>query len=315
MSGELGSTAVGAEVDEAWREFEEALMTRLATLKNGVVAVFAVDVPEPEGGALPYVQIMCFDSDQLRCEVSSNYYLAPDYQLDSGRVAFIEELGFEIDVDEEHQPAGNHFLMTSQAEAPEVAKAVVAVFRNAFNVAQPTKLIETAGVASGFPAQRILEVSFRSRLDDPDAAQRLRKIHAGLAESEGLLSLTGPTALRERGRQPEVTLHYIELSDLPVDQIREDILEQYPVVAKLDDIDIAVHELSGDEADDFMTARILDEVKTKLKVLEDLFHEVGRHIDDLTGAYGLSLSQIATRIDQRVEHLEQFVAVPEDNGA
>lgn len=302
------------EVDKAWGQFEAMLAARLAALGNGVMVVFEVDVPERPGGAVPYVQLMCFDGDQLRCEVSSNYYLAPDYQLDSARVAIIEEHGFDTDVDEQNEPVGNHFLMSSQAEAAKVAGAVVAVLREVFTVAQPTELIEETGVLHGASNQRILRVSFRSRLDDPDAAQRLKRIHAGLVSNTSLLSLTGPTAL-EPGRQFEVTFHYIEVSDSPIDQIRTDILGRYPTVAKLGDIEIDVLELSAEQAADFMTTRTLEEVKTKLKLLEDLFHEVGDHIDDLMGVHGLSLPEIATRIDERVDHLEQFLAVPDDDGA
>lgn len=147
MAEDTDVTSFDAQVNGAWAEFEGALAAQIGRLRDGQILGIEVDVPEQQDGASPYVQVLAFDEDGVRCEVSSNYFLAQAYQLDELQDRLLQELaGFALDHDDAGEPDGNYYLMTTRDDAAAVADAAVQALRLGFNVLHPAMLSEQGGV-------------------------------------------------------------------------------------------------------------------------------------------------------------------------
>lgn len=136
-------TAFDVEVDRAWAEFERSLAVRIARLGEDEVLGFEVDVPEQKDGDSPYVQFLVFEEEGLRCEVSSNAYLAGAYRLGELEERVIGDFcGFALDRDDDGEPEGNFYLMTTRDDAAMVADSAVQALRLGFTVLHPAMLLE-----------------------------------------------------------------------------------------------------------------------------------------------------------------------------
>lgn len=137
-----GSTAL------AWSKFQARLADHVAEMEDDALLIVGAEssVDEDEGaGAAPYVQFCAFSEDQVRCEMSSNEYLAAKHRLDPVGVETLKGLGWSAptcDRDDEDPGEGsaNFYLDVDRSHADQLAVMTVTAFRDVFGVAHPVFL-------------------------------------------------------------------------------------------------------------------------------------------------------------------------------
>ncbi|PKW25723.1 T3SS (YopN, CesT) and YbjN peptide-binding chaperone 1 [Phycicoccus duodecadis] len=144
---------VDAEIEQAWAEFEASLSTRIAALEDGRSILVQTLGEEPDGAALPYVQLMSFaEGTARRCEVSSDDLLAPATRTGTRGAALYEELGFQAPSPDPEDDAPNWFLHADAEDHEALAHVVVQVLREAFEVLHPLLLAGMPAAPSGAEA-------------------------------------------------------------------------------------------------------------------------------------------------------------------
>ena len=80
----------------AWSVFRGRLADLVAAMEDDDLALVEAEssVNEKDEGAAPYVQFCAWGDDLVRCEVSSNAYLADEQQLDDEQAAALVALGW-----------------------------------------------------------------------------------------------------------------------------------------------------------------------------------------------------------------------------
>jgi len=149
-----GSTAL------AWSEFQARLADHVAEMEDDALLIVGAEssVDEDEGaGAAPYVQFCAFSEDQVRCEMSSNEYLAAKHRLDPVGVETLKGLGWSAptcDRDDEDPGEGsaNFYLDVDRSHADQLAVMTVTAFREVFGVAHPVFLSSDKLTDDGEPA-------------------------------------------------------------------------------------------------------------------------------------------------------------------
>lgn len=129
----------------AWSQFQARLADHLAAMtEDDVLIVEANSGRDDEAGASPYVQFVAGGGELIRCEVSSNEYLAPRYALDAAAAATLQSLGWSAPTSgEEGLPqsgSANFYLDSARSSADKLAVMAVQALRGVFGVAHPAFL-------------------------------------------------------------------------------------------------------------------------------------------------------------------------------
>lgn len=103
---------------------------------------------DPGDGAAPYVQFKAQEVDRVRCEVSSNTYLDPTYQLDEGTELVLTGLGWSAPMysqgEEPDSGSDNFHLVLERSYADRLAAMTVRAFRDVWSVPHPAFLTADA---------------------------------------------------------------------------------------------------------------------------------------------------------------------------
>ncbi len=101
-------------------------------------------VDENGEGCAPYVQCCAWGEDLVRCEVSSNEYLAAEHVLDQERTETLLGLGWSVPTyghgDEPDEGSANFYIDLERNHADRLAVMTVRAFRDVFGVAHPAFL-------------------------------------------------------------------------------------------------------------------------------------------------------------------------------
>ena len=158
--------------ERAWSRFQAKLADHLADLEDGEVLIVSAEsaVEDGERGSAPYVQFIGWGEASVRCEVSSNEYLAQEVQLDATASQQVTDLGWHdptTDKDDEDPGEGsaNYFLDADRSSADRLAVMSTRVLRDVFGVAHPAFL--TAGGSDG-AVDRDLGIPAGPSLAEPD---------------------------------------------------------------------------------------------------------------------------------------------------
>ena len=118
----------------AWSAFRGRLADHVAAMQDDEVALVEAETTVEEGagdeGAAPYVQFCAWGEDLVRCELTSNAYLAAAHPLDEDQVAALVELGWNPPTHGPEEEAGSgstNFYLDAEAPGsvtPEMAAAV-----------------------------------------------------------------------------------------------------------------------------------------------------------------------------------------------
>ncbi|QNN52356.1 T3SS (YopN, CesT) and YbjN peptide-binding chaperone 1 [Nocardioides mesophilus] len=133
--------------ERAWSRFRARLADHVAEMADDDVLVVSVDdsaVDEDGDGATPYVQFCGWGGTRVRCEVSSNAYLADELQLDRAGSESVLRLGWAAPTagrsDELDGGSANYFLDLDRAHADRLAVMTTQVLREVFAVPHPAFL-------------------------------------------------------------------------------------------------------------------------------------------------------------------------------
>lgn len=131
----------------AWSQFQARLADHVVAMTSDDVllieaySVAAADDP----GAAPYIQFAGWGDDRIRCEVSSNEYLAPRYALDAAATSTLQSLGWSAPShgrdDEGGSGSANFYLDSGRSAADKLAVMAVQALRGVFGVAHPAFLL------------------------------------------------------------------------------------------------------------------------------------------------------------------------------
>ena len=82
----------------AWSAFRGRLADHVAAMQDDDLILIEAEsaVGDEDEGAAPYVQFCAWGEDLVRCELSSNAYLAQAHQLDDEQVAALVALGWSL---------------------------------------------------------------------------------------------------------------------------------------------------------------------------------------------------------------------------
>ena len=127
-------------VDKAWRGFRRALADRIVGLEVGESFYVEVETPngEEEPGCAPYVQVIRFDEDGLRGEVSGNRYLRASSRLDKATRCRLVDLGWARP--DKQRDQYNFALEVAASGVDQLAVMAVTALREVFAVTHPAFL-------------------------------------------------------------------------------------------------------------------------------------------------------------------------------
>ena len=183
-----GVTFTGVELSEfagfdldrstarAWSKFQARLADHVVDMEDDDLLLVEAEssVDDEDEGAAPYVQFCAWDEDLVRCEVSSNEYLADEHRLDSVGVQILKALGWSgptVGRDDEDPGEGsaNFYIDVERSEADRLAVMTVRALREVFGVAHPVFLSAHNLADDGEPASSLgVPASQPSSEDDPD---------------------------------------------------------------------------------------------------------------------------------------------------
>lgn len=132
----------------AWSKFQARLADHVADMQDDdillVEAELAADEDEADGSA-PYVQFCAWGEEFVRCEVSSNDYLATEHLLDPAAVETLTALGWSAptcgrDDDDPGEESANFYLDVDRSHVDRLAVMTVKALRDVFGVAHPVFL-------------------------------------------------------------------------------------------------------------------------------------------------------------------------------
>lgn len=132
----------------AWSKFQARLADHVADMQDDdillVEAESAADEDEADGSA-PYVQFCAWGEEFVRCEVSSNDYLATEHLLDPAAVETLTALGWSAptcgrDDDDPGEESANFYLDVDRSHVDRLAVMTVKALRDVFGVAHPVFL-------------------------------------------------------------------------------------------------------------------------------------------------------------------------------
>ncbi len=130
----------------AWSAFRGRLADHVAAMQDDEVVLVEAESPVEDGdpGAAPYVQFCAWGEDLVRCELTSNAYLAAAHLLDEDQVAALVALGWNPPTHGPEEEAGsgstNFYLDAERIEADRLAVMTVRAFREVFGVPHPAFL-------------------------------------------------------------------------------------------------------------------------------------------------------------------------------
>ncbi|QWZ09247.1 hypothetical protein KRR39_05525 [Nocardioides panacis] len=144
--GEFAESELDRSTTLAWSAFRGRLADHVAAMQDDEVALVEAEssVGDADEGAAPYVQFCAWGEDLVRCELSSNAYLAEAHRLDVSQVAALVEMGWILPThgpdDEADSGSTNFHVDAERVEADRLAVMTVRAFREVFGVAHPAFL-------------------------------------------------------------------------------------------------------------------------------------------------------------------------------
>ena len=167
-----------------WSAFRGRLADHVAAMQDDDLVLIEAEstVGDEDEGAAPYVQLCAWGEDLVRCELSSNAYLAQAHQLDDEQVAALVALGWSLPTygpeDEADSGSTNFHLDAERIEADRLAVMTVRAFREVFGVPHPAFLssdeIATAETPTPEPADKAeVDEPLATSPDDPDHLRAL----------------------------------------------------------------------------------------------------------------------------------------------
>ena len=131
------------ETSAAWTTLAQALTAYLCNADDA--DHLRIELPDPvhDGtvGTTPYVQFAPFGGLMVRLEISSNYYLRPEFQLDHVHEVALATMGWRCDGEPR---ARNWFLESHMWEVEEPVEIVLKTLRDGFNIHHPQLLTYAA---------------------------------------------------------------------------------------------------------------------------------------------------------------------------
>ncbi|MGW5075775.1 TY-Chap domain-containing protein [Rhodococcus sp. NPDC004095] len=141
-----------AGVDRAWSEHQQRLADVIAAMREDDLLALELGEESSVDGFVPCVQFLAWGDGQIRCEVPSNDYLDPRYQLSASDEARLVGLGWQRPTrtpDDEPDAGSPAFFVDKPSNwADQLAAMAVAAFREVWSVPHPTFLRIDASEAS-----------------------------------------------------------------------------------------------------------------------------------------------------------------------
>ena len=162
----------------AWSKFQARLADHVVDMdQNDLLLVEAESsVDDGDEGAAPYVQFCAWGEDLVRCEVSSNEFLADEHLLDSVGVETLRGLGWSApsagrDDEDPGEGSANFYIDLERSEADRLAVMAVRALRDVFGVAHPVFLSTDNLAEDDEPAPSLGVPASQSSAElDPDEA-------------------------------------------------------------------------------------------------------------------------------------------------
>lgn len=132
-------------IARAWSQFQARLADHVVAMTGDDVLIIEVDSSgDHDASAAPYVQFAAWGEDKIRCEVSSNQYLAERFALDEAAISTLQSLGWSAPShSRDEEPDGgsaNFYLDAGRDAADKLAVMAVQALRGVFGVAHPAFL-------------------------------------------------------------------------------------------------------------------------------------------------------------------------------
>lgn len=126
-------------VEDAWREFRQALADRISEQEDSDHILWELDVPErfehPTG---PYIQVWWHDCAQPVAQVSSNRVLDDKFHLDKVQRRRLRDMGWQ----RPGKGQQNYWVTVDTAYVDQVADLLVRALREVFGVLHPAFLVD-----------------------------------------------------------------------------------------------------------------------------------------------------------------------------
>lgn len=141
--GETAMNRAIAEIDDAWKQFQDNLAAYLATMTDPeeddhLLIELADPNPEGDGPCPPYAQFAGFgDGRMIRAEISGNANLLPQYQLDHDGCDFLVGAGWAGNVIDGDIGERNWTMHRSVDGLDDIVDHVIRAMRYHFGVAHP----------------------------------------------------------------------------------------------------------------------------------------------------------------------------------
>ena len=180
--------------------FRTRLADHVAAMEDDEVALVEAEstVDEEDAGTAPYVQFCAWGKDLVRCELSSNAYLAAEHRLDDEQTNALVALGWLVPTVGQHDEADsgstNFFVDAERNQADRLAAMTVHALRDVFGVRHPAFLtsehLDTVGVSDAGPTDDpAVEEVLAVQPDDRDhlsalVDQALVPVFGGLPEHD-----------------------------------------------------------------------------------------------------------------------------------
>ncbi|HSE08421.1 MAG TPA: hypothetical protein VLB29_07125 [Nocardioidaceae bacterium] len=158
----------------AWSQFQARLADHVVEMEDDdLLVIEALSGVDNDGmdGAAPYIQFCAYGEDLVRCEVSSNQYLAAEHCLSQVESERLTELGWCAPTCSRHdenpgQGSANFYVDLERNQGDRLAVMTVTAFRDVFGVKHPAFLDADKLRAPEPPAEPTIE-STRAAQDPP----------------------------------------------------------------------------------------------------------------------------------------------------
>lgn len=241
MQGVELSEFAGFDLDRstarAWSKFQARLADHVADMADGdfllVEAESSVDEDEDDvDGSAPYVRFCAFGENRVRCEVSSNEYLAAEQLLSPVGIETLKGLGWtaptcDRDDEDPGQGSANFYVDVERSDADRLAVMAVKALRDVFGVAHPVFLSSDDLPEDDEPASDLGVPTSQPR-PEPDVDEPIAVVPR---DGEHLQALVDEALTPFFGHLPE----HDEDGDIPVISgsglVFVRVLEEAPVIA------------------------------------------------------------------------------------
>jgi len=182
---ELEEFDLDRAVKRAWAAFQTRLADHLADMSDDDILIVELGGADHADGVAPYVQFKAWGGDLVRCEVSSNSYLDPQFALGPSGERILTDLGWNAPTfglgEEPDSGSENFHLDLERSYADRLAAMTVRAFRDVWGVLHPAFLVTDAlgdgpDLATGVAGQSEIEPPPTPEVSYPRDAEDLQRL-------------------------------------------------------------------------------------------------------------------------------------------